>query len=383
MIPFIDLAAQQTRIKPKIDAAIARVLEHGQYILGPEVRELEKQLAEFCGAKFCVSCANGTDAIALPLMRLGIRPGDAIFVPSFTFTATAEVVCWLGATPYFVDIDPDTYNLCPVSLEAAIKECQHDGKLKPAGIIGVDLFGLPADFDALDNVARKYDLWLIMDSAQGFGATYKLMRAGVMGRFATTSFFPAKPLGCYGDGGAIFTNDESDIEILHSLRMHGQGTDKYDNVRVGMNSRLDTIQAAILLEKLKIFPDEISARNKVAARYTAALKDIVKTPTVPGGSISAWAQYTIGVPEPAPAKAGGRRAELQDHLKAAGIPTAIYYPLPLHLQPAYKQHPVVAGTLPNSEVAMHEVLSLPMHPYLDEATQSHICTVITAFFESK
>jgi len=372
MIPFIDLAAQQARIKPEIDAAIARVLSHGQYILGPEVRELEKQLAEFCGAKFCVTCANGTDAIALPLMRLGIRPGDAIFVPSFTFTATAEVVCWLGATPYFVDINPDTYNICPDSLRAAITECKRDGQFTPRGIIGVDMFGLPADFDALDTIANENNLWLIMDSAQGFGGTYKGRVTGSMGRFATTSFFPAKPLGCYGDGGAIFTNDESDIEILHSLRLHGQGTDKYDNVRVGMNSRLDTMQAAVLLEKLKIFKDEITARNKIAPRYTAALKDIVGTPQIPDGYTSVWAQYTITVH-------GGaeQRKALQEHLKSAGIPTMIYYPRPLHLQPAYKKYPSVGDALSHSEGVMGTVLSLPMHPYLEPEVQDNIIQQIT------
>lgn len=375
MIPFIDLAAQQARIKPEIEAAIARVLSHGQYILGPEVREFENQLAEFCGAKFCVACANGTDAIALPLMRLGVRPGDAVFVPSFTFTATAEVVCWLGATPYFVDIDPRTYNLCPDSLRAAILECQKDGKYKPRGVIPVDLFGLAADFDAIDAVAKEFGLWVIMDSAQGFGAQYKDRVAGGMGRFATTSFFPAKPLGCYGDGGAILTNDESDIEILHSLRVHGQGTDKYDNVRIGMNSRLDTIQAAILIEKLKIFADENRARQKVARRYTDALKDIVTTPFVPEGYVSTWAQYTIALPEGAE-----QRAKLQEHLKSAGIPTMIYYPRPLHLQPAYKKYPSVGNALPHSEAVMGKVLSLPMHPYLDAATQDKVISQVQSFF---
>ncbi len=375
MIPFIDLAAQQARIKSEIEASVMRVLSHGQYILGPEVRALEQQLAEFCGAKFCVACANGTDAIALPLMRLGIRPGDAVFVPSFTFTATAEVVCWLGATPYFVDINPDTFNMCPDSLRAAIAECKKENKFKPRGIIGVDMFGLPADFDALNDIANENNLWLIMDSAQGFGGTYKGRTTGSMGRFATTSFFPAKPLGCYGDGGAIFTNDESDIEILHSLRVHGQGTDKYDNVRVGMNSRLDTIQAAILLEKLKIFKDEIAARNKIAPRYTAGLKDIVGTPQVPDGYTSTWAQYTITLPDGAE-----QRKKLQEHLKTAGIPTAIYYPRPLHLQPAYKKYPSVGGALPHSEDVMCKVLSLPFHPYLDEKTQNTIITEVRKFF---
>jgi len=373
MIPFIDLATQQARIKPEVDAAIARVLEHGQYILGPEVRELEKQLAEFCGVKFCVTCSDGTDAMALCLMRLGVRPGDAVFVPSFTFVSTAEVVCWLGATPYFVDIDPRTYNMCPQSLRAAILECKKNKSLTPRGIIAVDLFGLPADFDALDDVARKYGLWLMMDSAQGFGGRYNNRTTGAMGRFATTSFFPAKPLGCYGDGGAIFTNDESDVEILHSLRVHGQGKDKYDNVRIGMTGRLDTIQAAILLEKLKIFPDEINARNRIAARYTAALKDIVTTPFVPDDYISTWAQYTIALP-------GEMRAPLQEHLKTADIPTAIYYPRPLHRQEVYSKYPVVGGSLPNTKTVMHQVLSLPMHPYLDEEMQDKIVAEVYEYF---
>jgi len=369
MLPFIDLAAQQARIKPEVDAAIARVLAHGQYILGPEVRELEQQLAEFCSAKYCVTCSDGTDAIALCLMRMGVRPGDAVFVPSFTFVATAAVVCWLGATPYFVDIDPGTYNMDPSSLRAAILECQRDKKLIPLGVIAVDLFGLPADFDALNAVADEFGLWLLMDSAQGFGGNYHGRRTGSLGRFATTSFFPAKPLGCYGDGGAIFTNDESDVEILHSLRMHGQGKDKYDNVRVGMTGRLDTLQAAILIEKLKIFEDEIAARKRIAARYTAALQNIVETPHVPKNYRSTWAQYTIGVPP-------DRRTALQEQLKAAEIPTAIYYPRPLHLQPAYKHHPVVGGSLPHSERRAHAVLSLPMHPYLTEPVQDKIINVL-------
>lgn len=369
MIPFIDLAAQQQRIRPQIDAAVKRVLDHGQYIMGPEVKEFEQKLAEFCGAKFCVSCANGTDAIALPLMLLDVKEGDAVFVPSFTFTATAEVVCWRNATPYFVDVDPDTYNMCPKSLRAAIAECKKSN-LTPRGIIAVDLFGLAADFDAIDAIAKEHDLWLIMDSAQGFGAGYKGRITGSMGRFATTSFFPAKPLGAYGDGGAILTNTESDLEILHSLRVHGQGVDKYDNVRVGVNSRLDTIQAAILLEKIKIYKDEIEKRNVIAQRYTDALKDIVKTPIVPDGYTSTWAQYTIGVKD---------RAKLQEHLKSNNIPTMIYYPRPLHLQPAYRHYPSVGGTLPVSEKIMGEVLSIPMHPYLKPAVQDQVIAAIRAF----
>lgn len=371
MIPFIDLAAQQQRIKKEIDAAVMRVLDHGQYIMGPEVKEFEQKLASFCGAKYAVACANGTDAILLPLMLLDIKAGDAVFVPSFTFTATAEVVCLRGATPYFVDVDPDTYNMCPKSLRAAIVECQNS-QLKPRGIIAVDLFGLAADFDAIDTIANEFNLWLIMDSAQGFGAHYKNRRTGSMGRFATTSFFPAKPLGCYGDGGAILTNTESDIEILHSLRVHGQGTDKYDNVRVGINSRLDTIQAAILLEKLKIYDDEIERRNIIAQRYTDALLDIVKTPVVPDGYVSTWAQYTIAVPD-------HLRTPLQEHLKSHNIPTAIYYPRPLHLQPAYKNYPSVGGKLPVSEKVMGQVLSIPMHPYLDAAVQDQIIAAIRSF----
>lgn len=372
MISFIDLAAQQARIKPQVDAAIARVLAHGQYILGPEVREFESQLAKFCGAKYAVTCSDGTDAMTLCLMRMGIGPGDAVFVPSFTFVSTAEVVAMLGATPYFVDIDPVTYNMDPSSLRAAILECKKDEKLKPRGITAVDLFGLPADFDALNAVAEEFGLWLMMDSAQGFGGTYKGRRTGAMGRFATTSFFPAKPLGGYGDGGAILTNDENDIEILQSLRMHGQGSDRYEHVRIGMTGRLDTIQAAILLEKLKIFDDEITARNRVAVRYAAGLKGIVETPVMPDWYISTWAQYTIAVPD-------GQRAALQNHLKAAEIPTAIYYPKPLHLQPAYKHYPRVGRALPHSERRMHEVLALPMHPYLDAATQDKIIGAIQAF----
>jgi dTDP-4-amino-4,6-dideoxygalactose transaminase len=373
MIPFIDLAAQQARIKPEIDAAIARVLASGQYILGPEVKQLEEQLAQFCGAKFAVTCSDGTDAMALCLMRLGVRPGDTVFVPSFTFVSTAEVVSWLGATPYFVDINPKTYNMCTDSLRAAITQCKQAGKLNPRGIIAVDLFGLPADFDAIDAVAKEFSLWLMMESAQGFGGAYKTRTTGSMGRFATTSFFPAKPLGCYGDGGAIFTNDESDVEMLHSLRMHGQGKERYDNVRIGMTGRLDTIQAAILIEKLKIFADEITARNKVAQRYTSALSDVLETPYIPEGYVSTWAQYTVAVPD-------GKRAELQAHLKAADIPTMIYYPKPLHLQEAYKKYPGAPGGLPNSDKRRAEVLSLPMHPYLMPDVQDRIINSVRKFF---
>jgi dTDP-4-amino-4,6-dideoxygalactose transaminase len=369
-IAFIDLGAQRRRIGRKMDEAVLRVVNHGHYIMGPEVAELEKRLAAFCGSKHVLSCANGTDALGLGLMAMGVKAGDAVLVPSFTFAATAEVVVWFGATPIFVDVLEKTFNLDPAGLEAGIETARRRG-LRPVGVIPVDLFGLPADFDRIEAVARANRMWVMPDAAQSFGATYKGRKVGTMGEITTTSFYPAKPLGCYGDGGALFTDDDKLIEVLRSLRVHGQGADKYDNVRVGMNGRLDTMQAAVLIEKLAIFSDEIVARNRIANAYDAALKDIVTVPHVPTGLTSVWAQYTIRLP-------GRNRDKVAAALNAHGVPTAVHYPRPLHRQTAYRDYPVAGNGLPVSERIAEEVLSLPMHPYLDERTQSRIVAALRA-----
>lgn len=369
-IEFIDLGAQRRRIGQRMDEAVLRVVHHGKYIMGPEVAELEKKLSAFCGAKHVLSCANGTDALGLGLMALNVKPGDAILCPSFTFAATAEVIAWYGATAIFVDVFEDTFNMDPKSLEAGIETAKRRG-LKPVGVIPVDLFGQPADFDAIAPIARANNMWIMSDAAQSFGATYKDRKVGTMGQITTTSFFPAKPLGCYGDGGAVFTDDDKLIEVLRSLRVHGQGTDKYDNVRIGMNGRLDTIQAAVLIEKLAVFADEIVARDKVANAYNAALKDVAIVPVVKPGYTSVWAQYTVRLP-------GRDRDKIAAALKAQGVPTAIYYPKPLHVQTAYRDYPVAGNGLPVSERLAKEVLALPMHPYLDEPTQARIVGAVRA-----
>jgi dTDP-4-amino-4,6-dideoxygalactose transaminase len=369
-VPFIDLAAQQRRLGKGIDAAIARVLAHGQYILGPEVGELEEALGRFCGAAHVVTCASGTDALALVLMAKGVGPGDAVLCPSFTFAATAEVIAWLGATPVFVDVLPDTFNLDPRSLAVGIETTEQQ-RLKAVGVVAVDLFGQAADYDAIAPLCEAAGLWLLADAAQSFGAACNGRKVGAIGDASATSFFPAKPLGCYGDGGAVFTDNAALADVIRSLRVHGEGEDKYDNVRIGMNGRLDTIQAAVLLEKLKIFPDEIEARNAVAARYGAGLGDVVAVPKVMDGCVSTWAQYTIRVP-------GGRRDAVAAALKAHGIPTAIYYRRPLHRQPAYRHFPIAGNGLPVSDALAAEVLSLPMHPYLAEDLQDTIIAAIRA-----
>ena len=370
-LEFIDLGAQRRRIGVRMDEAIRRVVDHGRYILGPEVTELERQLAEFCGAKHALSCANGTDALGLALMALGVKAGQGVIAPSFTFAATAEVIAWVGATPIFVDVLDDSFNIDPASFEAGIATAKRLG-IEPVGVIPVDLFGQPAAYDEVLAIAKANGLWVLCDAAQSFGAAYKGRPVGTFGDMTTTSFFPAKPLGCYGDGGAIFLDDDDTTAVLKSLRVHGQGTDKYDNVRIGMNARLDTIQAAILLEKLAIFADEIAARDKVAARYGEALGDIVHVPQLAQGSTSVWAQYTVRLP------AGRDRDAVVVRLKAAGIPTAVYYAKPLHLQTAYRDYPAAGNGLPVSERLAGEVLSLPMHPYLDEATQDRIVEAVRA-----
>lgn len=366
---FIDLAAQRDRIRTRLDERIAAVLDHGAFILGPEVEELEAALAAFCGARHCVSCGNGTDALLLALMALNIRTGDAVICPSFTFAATAEVVPSLGATPVFCDVEENTYNTSAASLVRTVEHARSLG-LTPRVVIPVDLFGLPADHEALAEVAASEGLEIISDSAQSFGATYRGRRTGTLGRITTTSFFPAKPLGCYGDGGAVFTEDDALADLLRSYRFHGKGADKYDNVRIGMNSRLDTIQAAILLEKLAIYPDEIEARQRLAQRYTMALSQRFRTPQVPEGSLSVWAQYTLA------AASGEERSEAMKQLRADGIPSAIYYPSPLHRQTAYRDCPVDPAGLPVSERVAERVFSLPMHPYLTEADQDRVIAAL-------
>ena len=373
MIAFIDLQAQRARIADKIDAAIARVLAHGGFVLGPEIPAFEKGLAAFGEATHALACANGTEALSLPLMAWGVGPGDAVFCPSFTFCATAEVVPLLGATPVFVDVDRETYTIDMAHLRATIDATLAEGKLTPKVVIGVCLFGQPADYAALRALCDEKGLKLIADSAQGFGCTLNGQQPVHYADITTTSFFPAKPLGCYGDGGAVLTNDDSLADIIRSLRNHGQGVDRYDNVRIGLNCRLDTIQAAILIEKLAIFADEIEARNRIADRYSAGLTGAVTTPRVIAGGRSTWAQYTIELED---------RDGLQAHLKAQSIPSAIYYAKPTHLQTAYRDFPVGPQGLANTEAAMGRVISLPMHPYLDDATQDRIIEAVRGFVEA-
>ena len=365
-IPFIDVAAQRRRLGRNIDDAIARVLAHCQFIMGPEVLACEAQLAAFCGARHAVSCASGTDALLLVLMAKGIGPGNAVFCPAFTFCATAEVVVLTGATPIFVDVEEASFNLDPSSLARALDTAGRLG-LRARAVIPVDLFGLPADHDSI--AAAAPDLFILDDAAQAFGAIYRGRKVGTLAPATAASFFPAKPLGCFGDGGAVLTDDDALADLIKSLRVHGQGTDRYDNVRIGLTGRLDTIQAAVLIEKLKIFPEEIAARDRIARRYAAGLADVVEVPQVPPGSTSVWAQYTIRL-------APGRRDAVAAALKGQGIPTAIYYPKPLHRQEAYRHYPVVEGGLPVSERLADEVLSLPMHAYLDEAVQDRIVDAV-------
>jgi dTDP-4-amino-4,6-dideoxygalactose transaminase len=368
-IALIDLQAQRRRLGAPLEAAIMAAVQGGQWILGPQVLQFEKDIAAWAGVKYAIACANGTDALLLVLRAWGVGPGDAVFVPAFTFAATAEVVALAGASPVFVDVLPDTFNMDPASLEAAIALVKQDGKLTPKVVMPVDLFGQPADYRALAPITKREGLKLFCDAAQGFGGLLDGVRAGAIGDAAATSFFPAKPLGCYGDGGACFTNDEGLKDILLSLRMHGQGTDRYEHVRVGYNSRLDTIQAAILIEKLKIFEDEIEKRNAVARRYNDAFagSNRIKTPVVIEGATSTWAQYTLQVAD---------RARFQAALKDAGVSTAVYYPIPLSRQRAYAHYP--SAPTPVSEALCGQVVSLPMHPYLDEMTQNRVIAAVLA-----
>lgn len=366
---FIDLKRQHQRIEASIKKRINTVLGHGNFILGPEIKELEQKLAEYAGTRYCLSCASGTDALLLSLMTYNVGPGDAVFTSPFTFVATAEVIALLGATPVFVDIDPVTYNIDPKKLAESIDDVKK-GKgtsakshqaLKLRGIIPVDIFGLPADYDAINRIAKENGLFVIEDAAQSFGGTYKGRKTCSLAPVAATSFFPAKPLGCYGDGGAIFTDDNAFFEILGSLRVHGQGPNKYENVRIGINGRMDTIQAAVLLAKMELFGEEVELRQKVAARYSSLLKDRdIIVPTVPEGYSSAWAQYSIQSED---------RHEIMGRLKNTGIPTAIYYPKPLHLQTAFSYLEYEKGSMPVSERVADRIFSLPMHPYLTEEEQ--------------
>jgi dTDP-4-amino-4,6-dideoxygalactose transaminase len=375
MIPFIDLQKQKKHLGERIEHAIQSVLMHGGFIMGPEITELENKLSNFCGAKHSITCSSGTDALALILMAKGIGKGDAVFVPSFTFAATAEVVVWLGATPIFVDVLPDTYNINANSLEQGIA-CAKNLNLAPKVVISVDLFGNPADYDEIEFICKKYSLWLLSDAAQSFGAVYKNRKVGTIGLATATSFFPAKPLGCYGDGGAIFTDNDELAQIIRSLRVHGQGENKYDNVRIGMNGRLDTIQAAILLEKLAIFKDEIIARQKIAENYNKAFQNHIKIPLINKGSYSVWAQYSVLLNNPE------SREEIINKLKLQNIPSVVYYPKPLHKQSAFSQYPIAEKQgLPVAEDLAKRILSLPMHPYLEEEQQRYIietfCTLIS------
>jgi dTDP-4-amino-4,6-dideoxygalactose transaminase len=368
-VPFIDIGAQRRRLGKSIDEAVGRVLTHCQFVNGPEVTALEKALAEFCGARHVVACASGTDALLMVLMAEGIGRGDAVLCPSFTFCATAEAVALTRATPVLVDVDEATFNISAASLSIGVATARKRG-LRPRAVIPVDLFGQCADHDAIAAVAEAENLFVLDDAAQGFGASYKGRRLGTFGHATATSFFPAKPLGCYGDGGAIFTDDAGLAERLRSIRVHGQGADKYDNVRLGLTARLDTVQAAVLIEKLKIFDDEIAARNEVAERYARGLGNVVTVPRLAPGCSSVWAQYTIRLPE------GVDRDGFAAALKAKGVPTAVYYPKSIHQQTAYRDFPVADGGLPVSEKLSSDVISLPMHAYLDAPAQERVIAAV-------
>ena len=366
---FIDLLSQKERIKTALLQRIEGILDRGQFIMGPEVTELESRLASYVGSRHCVSCSSGTDALLMPLLAKGIGPGDAVFTTPFTFVATAEVITLAGATPVFVDVCPDTFNINPELVGQAVDDAVQRG-LKPKTLIPVDLFGLPADYDRLKVVADNYRLWILEDAAQSFGSSFRGRKAGSFGLMGATSFFPAKPLGCYGDGGAIFTNDDDLDFLLRSIRVHGSGVDKYCNDRIGINGRLDSIQAAVLLEKLSIFDDELEARQRIADMYTAQLQDNVVVPRIPKHYRSTWAQYSIL------ASSMQEREELIQALQQAGIPSMIYYKIPLHLQKAYTFLGYNSGDYPVSEDLSQRILSLPMHPYLKNEEIDQICSVL-------
>ncbi|SMQ69063.1 dTDP-4-amino-4,6-dideoxygalactose transaminase [Altererythrobacter xiamenensis] len=369
-VPFTGLEVQKDRLRHQIDARISKVLDHGKFIMGPEVGEFEAELSKFCGAQHSIGVANGTDALQIALMALGIEAGDRVFVPSFTYTATAEVILVLGGVPVFVDVDPVTFNIDADDLVEKISQVKASGH-RALCVIGVDLFGLPADWEAINAICAEHGLASIADSAQSFGAALADGRSvGTLAQITTTSFFPAKPLGCYGDGGAIFSQDEDLAAVMRSIRVHGSGQQKYETVRVGMNSRLDTLQAAVLLSKIEVFGEEIRRRNELADYYSAALGDVCEVPQKPAGVTSAWAQYTIRSSE---------RDALQQHLNNEGIPTAIYYPLPMHLQKAYAQFGDGEGSLMQSENASREVLSLPMNPYWATQEADMVIAAVKSF----
>jgi UDP-2-acetamido-2-deoxy-ribo-hexuluronate aminotransferase len=372
---FIDLKTQQQRIRDGLESAIARILDHGQYIMGPEIAELEKQLADFVGARHCLACSSGTDALLLPLLAYEVGPGDAVFTTPFTYFATPEAIALTGATPVFVDIEPDSYNINPELLQEAIAAVSRAGELRPRGIMPVDIFGIPADYDRIMPIAQEHGLFVIEDGAQAFGAGYRGRRAPALADVGATSFFPAKPLGCYGDGGAVFTDDDELLAIMASLRIHGQGSDKYNNVRIGINARMDTIQAAVLLEKMKIYPDEIELRQKVAAGYIERLQalgaasPISRMPSVPEGSLSVYAQFCIE---------SAQRARIQASLSAAGIPSPIYYAKPMHQLDAMIGRSLCADPqgCPVSEAAAERIFALPFHPYLSDEQLDQIVAAI-------
>lgn len=366
---FIDLEAQQKLIRLQLDSAIKRVLDHGQYIMGPEVAEFEGHLKEFTGAKHAITCANGTDALSIALMAWGVGPGDAVFVPSFTYVATAEAPAQLGATPFFVDVHKNTFNLNPESLKQAIIDCRKLG-LRPAVVIAVDLFGQPADIDAITEIAHSGKIKVLVDGAQSFGASSKGRRVGSLGDATTTSFFPAKPLGCYGDGGAIFTKDEELVDIIRSIRLHGKGKEKYDNIRIGLNSRLDTMQAAILIEKLKIFPNELIKRNDLAEIYRRGLSEMFTVPEISENNTSSWAQFTL---------LSNKREKMLHYLKKHSVPSAVYYPKPLSKQSGYKHFPSVSTGTPVSHSLSDMVFSIPMHPYMTSTQAEKIISVLIGF----
>lgn len=381
MVPFIDLNAQQERIRPQIDAAIQRVLDHGKYIMGPEVKELEENLSQFIGSKHCISLSSGTDALLASLMAYEVGPGDAIITTPFTFFATVEMIALTGATPVFVDIEPDTFNIDATQIEAVIEKTRTEGKLTVRGIIPVDLFGQPCDYDAIRTIADKHNLFILQDAAQAFGATYKGKRVPTQGDIGCTSFFPAKPLGCYGDGGACFTDDDKLADRLRSIRVHGKGTDKYDNVRIGLNARLDTMQAAILIKKLTIYQDEIDRRQQVAQWYEEAFshwshaseENTLITPKIASGRTSVWAQYTLQSKD---------REHLQNTLKNADIPSVVYYATPAHLLDAMKYLGYRQGDFPVAETASKTVFSLPFHPYLDKSVVTQIVSTVPPTIET-
>ena len=375
---FRDLKKQYTVLKDKMDQAILDVVASSAYVMGPKIKEMETAFADYVGVKHCIACNSGTDALLLALKAWDIKPGDAVFVPSFTFFASAEVIAMQGATPVFVDVDPDTFNMDDEDLRRKIEKVIWDGELTPRAVVVVDLFGLPANYEAILYTAERFRLHVLEDAAQGFGGRIGEEKACTFGDIATTSFFPAKPVGCYGDGGAVFTDNDEWAALIESYHIHGKGSDRYDNVRIGMNSRLDSLQAAILLVKLKAFREhELVDVNKVAARYTELLKGVVKTPVIPEGYYSSWAQYTIQL------KDKEERAALQAALKALDIPTAVYYPIPMHRQTAFKYLNAADTPCPVSDRLADCVLSLPIHPYLSEADQDLICNTIKTYFQPR